>query len=205
MVIRIHTLTKQARVLRFGRPWAGFVEGLRYSAPKCAPSLRLAFRSSVPIGNGTARRRSAVAALQAADHASMTTSSAFVSAARAKVSPASRVLSNLNRCVISESLAQVQGVASGQAGKNFSVAAFIADAARAAGYDAQARGCVFTVPPVHPSLAIEDNPDRLLAALANLLQNAFKLTQKGCVFTLELPEQALAPVLMRASADARGA
>jgi signal transduction histidine kinase len=55
----------------------------------------------------------------------------------------------------------------------------IAEAARSAGLYAQASGCAFTVAPVDSELAIEADRERILGALANLLQNAFKFTAKG--------------------------
>ncbi len=58
----------------------------------------------------------------------------------------------------------------------FSLADFISEAANAASLDAQNHGCPFTVAIVDPLLGIEANRDLLLAALANLLQNAFKFT-----------------------------
>jgi signal transduction histidine kinase len=81
--------------------------------------------------------------------------------------------------MLDDSMAQVRGVAAAPPGDVFSVAEFIADAGRAAGYDAAARGCVFSVPPVDPALGISGDRVRLLAALSNLLHNAFKFTHAG--------------------------
>ena len=67
----------------------------------------------------------------------------------------------------------------------FSVAAFIAEATAVAGLDAQRRGCTFTVTQVDPALGIVANRDLLLAALANLLQNAFKFTHHHTEVTLK--------------------
>lgn len=58
----------------------------------------------------------------------------------------------------------------------FSVAAFIAEASSIASLSAAERACGFKVPEVDPKLAIAGNRDHLLAALVNLLQNAFKFT-----------------------------
>jgi signal transduction histidine kinase len=66
----------------------------------------------------------------------------------------------------------------------FSLAAFIADAKNIASLDATARGCSFTVPEVDPMLGIAGNRDHLLAALNNLLQNAFKFTHPHSEVTL---------------------
>jgi signal transduction histidine kinase len=43
--------------------------------------------------------------------------------------------------------------------------------------EAQARECGFTVSVVDPKLAVDADPDMLLSAVGNLLQNAFKFTQ----------------------------
>ena len=81
--------------------------------------------------------------------------------------------------MLGDSMSQVRGVANPVAGEIFSVAEFIADAARAAGLDAAARGCSFAVSLVDPFLGISGDREHLLAALANLLQNAFKFTHSG--------------------------
>ncbi len=61
----------------------------------------------------------------------------------------------------------------------FPLDAFIAEAARAAVLDARARGCTLDVSFVDPELSLVGNRADLLAALANLLQNAFKFTLPG--------------------------
>lgn len=66
----------------------------------------------------------------------------------------------------------------------FSLALFIADAERAAVLDADERGCTLTVPAVDTVLGISGNRDRLLAALGNVLQNAFKFTRTSTEVTL---------------------
>lgn len=66
----------------------------------------------------------------------------------------------------------------------FSQALFIADAERAAALDAGERGCTLTVPAVDTNLGISGNRDRLLAALGNVLQNAFKFTRTSTDVTL---------------------
>ena len=66
-----------------------------------------------------------------------------------------------------------------------SLAAFIADAKSDADLDAATRGCRFTVADVDPRLVIKVNPDLLLAALMNLLHNAFKFTHPHTEATLE--------------------
>lgn len=62
--------------------------------------------------------------------------------------------------------------------QTFSVASFISDAQDAAQLDATAAGCPFYVPSVDPLLAITGDRGLLAAALANLLQNAFKFTER---------------------------
>jgi len=66
----------------------------------------------------------------------------------------------------------------------FSLALFIKDAQEAAELDAIAKGCRLIVPEVAPRLGIAGNRERLLAALANVLQNAFKFTHPGTAVTL---------------------
>lgn len=66
----------------------------------------------------------------------------------------------------------------------FSVASLVAEARDAAAPDARTRGSAFVVPEVDPLLGIEGNRGRLLSALANLLQNAFKFTQPHTAVTL---------------------
>jgi signal transduction histidine kinase len=66
----------------------------------------------------------------------------------------------------------------------FPLALFIAEARDAADLDAKTRGCAFTVTDVDPLLGVEGNRDLLLAALANLLQNAFKFTHPHTEVTL---------------------
>lgn len=60
--------------------------------------------------------------------------------------------------------------------ERFSLAAFITEAHHAADLDAKTRGSAFTVAGVDPLLELEANRELLLAALGNLLNNAFKFT-----------------------------
>ena len=62
------------------------------------------------------------------------------------------------------------------AAKPFSVAGFVAEASSIAGLSAAESACAFKVSAVDASLAIAGHRDHLLAALVNLLQNAFKFT-----------------------------
>ena len=61
----------------------------------------------------------------------------------------------------------------------FSLAAFVADAKSVAALGAAEKGCRFEVPDVDFSIGIAGNRDHLLAALVNLLMNAFKFTHAG--------------------------
>lgn len=66
----------------------------------------------------------------------------------------------------------------------FSLADFIGEAKEAGQLGADARGCAFEVASVDPALALEANRDLMLAAVANLLGNAFKFTQAKTTVTL---------------------
>ena len=81
--------------------------------------------------------------------------------------------------LLGESISQVRGAARAPDAEVFSVAELVADAAAAARYDADARGCAFKVAKVDPFLGVCGNRVKILAALANLLQNAFKFTHPG--------------------------
>jgi len=60
--------------------------------------------------------------------------------------------------------------------RTFSLAHFIDEAQVAAELEAASRGCTLEVSPVHPLLWVKANRGLMLAALANLLHNAFKFT-----------------------------
>jgi signal transduction histidine kinase len=68
--------------------------------------------------------------------------------------------------------------------KVFSLAAFIAEARDSAALDANTRGCTFSVTDVDSLLDVEGDRDLLLAALANVLHNAFKFTHSRTEVTL---------------------
>lgn len=61
----------------------------------------------------------------------------------------------------------------------FSLATFIDDTYAAAGLSAHGYGCSLRAAPVDATLGVSGNRDLLMAALANLLQNAFKFTKSG--------------------------
>lgn len=65
-----------------------------------------------------------------------------------------------------------------------SLADFIAEAKLSAALEAQMKDCVLIVSDVDPRLAIDADRDLLLAALGNLLQNAFKFTPAQGEITL---------------------
>jgi len=67
----------------------------------------------------------------------------------------------------------------------FSLADFIDEMKDSAILIAEARGCPLDVSTVAPALAVSANRDLLFAALANLLQNAFKFTQGNTTVTLD--------------------
>jgi signal transduction histidine kinase len=69
--------------------------------------------------------------------------------------------------------------------ETFAVASFVADAHDAWAAQAQVSGCTFQVPPVDPRLVVRGDRELLLAALANLLQNAFKFTHPRSEVTLK--------------------
>ena len=68
--------------------------------------------------------------------------------------------------------------------QTFSLAEFIAEAKDTADLDAKSRGCMFEVKAVSTVLALYGNRELLLAALANLLNNAFKFTHIHTTVTL---------------------
>nr|WP_181374831.1 HAMP domain-containing sensor histidine kinase [Polaromonas sp. H6N]AWD72217.1 two-component sensor histidine kinase [Polaromonas sp. H6N] len=87
--------------------------------------------------------------------------------------------------LIRHSLAEVALKAgSAQQLEVLSLASFIADAKASAELDATEHGCRFTVADVDPHLGIEVNHDLMLAALMNLLHNAFKFTHPHTQVTL---------------------
>ena len=66
----------------------------------------------------------------------------------------------------------------------FSLAMFVADARNAASLYADASGCAFAVPEVDPLVGVTGDRELLLAALVNLLQNAFRFTHPHTEITL---------------------
>ena len=91
------------------------------------------------------------------------------------------------RNLIDRSLADVR-VAAGipPRHKLISVAGFVADVKISASLEAQARECSFAVGDVDAGLAFDVDPDMLFAAVGNLLQNAFKFTQRHTEVSLNV-------------------
>ncbi len=71
-------------------------------------------------------------------------------------------------------------------GETFNVASFIADARSAAQLDADVADIGLDVQAVDVALHVRGNRELLLAALTNLLQNAFKFTRAHTVVTLSV-------------------
>jgi signal transduction histidine kinase len=95
-----------------------------------------------------------------------------------------RSLSTLG-LLVSRATAEVQGEGSNQR-QAFSVAMFIADVELAARLDPSLKNTAFEVHVVDPLLVVFANRELLHAALANLLQNAFKFTRDNSVVTLNV-------------------
>jgi signal transduction histidine kinase len=80
--------------------------------------------------------------------------------------------------IIGDSFEQVRAKAEGPTEhQTFTLQSFIADAKNDALLHATASGCRLTVPAIDPVLEIHGDRERLLGALANGLQNAFKFTR----------------------------
>jgi signal transduction histidine kinase len=62
--------------------------------------------------------------------------------------------------------------------ETIALAEFIGEIRVSASLEAQARGCAFHVAAVEPELAVDADRDMLAAAVGNLLQNAFKFTER---------------------------
>jgi signal transduction histidine kinase len=84
------------------------------------------------------------------------------------------------RTLIDRSLADVR-VAAGMPPRHelVSLADFVDQIGISASLEARARGCEFAISDVDKRLAIDVDPDMLISAVGNLLQNAFKFTHHG--------------------------
>jgi signal transduction histidine kinase len=89
------------------------------------------------------------------------------------------------RTLIDRSLAEVR-IESGAVVEPevFSLSGLIAELKVTASLEAQVKQSVFIVADVDPKLALSGDRDLLLAAVGNLLQNAFKFTRPGTEVTL---------------------
>ncbi|MEJ6020633.1 sensor histidine kinase [Ramlibacter sp. PS4R-6] len=95
-----------------------------------------------------------------------------------------RSLASMTR-LISSAVEEVRERTSNHASREvFAVAGLIADAAWAAELYASTSGCTLTVGTVDPEVFVNADRERILAALANLLQNAFKFTAPGTEVSL---------------------
>jgi signal transduction histidine kinase len=97
----------------------------------------------------------------------------------------------LDRCLlglrnlVDRSLAEVRVTAGLPARRQLiSLADFIAEVEIPAALEARTKECQFTVPEVDKRLAIEVDRDMMSSAVGNLLQNAFKFTQRRSAVTL---------------------
>lgn len=89
------------------------------------------------------------------------------------------------RNLIDRSLAEVRINAGAVPQRHFfSLCEFISEVRNAASLEAHVRGHVIVVPDVDPRLAVEADRDMLLAAVGNLLHNAFKFTRHRSTVTL---------------------
>lgn len=90
-----------------------------------------------------------------------------------------RALASMGK-LINRSLAEVRITAGMPVQRQlFSLAEFIAEIRLSATMEAQNRDCLFSAPAVDPSLALDADRDLMLAAVGNLLQNAFKFSRTG--------------------------
>ena len=82
------------------------------------------------------------------------------------------------RDLIDRALAEVRlGEATPPSKETIEIAPFILDVQVGAALEAATRGCELTVTPVEPGIFVEADSHMLAAAVANLLQNAFKFTR----------------------------
>ena len=91
------------------------------------------------------------------------------------------------RSLIDRSLADVRAAAGiPPRYKLISVADFVAELRISASLEARTRECSLTVGDVDAGLALDVDPDMLFAAVGNLLQNAFKFTQRHTEVSLNV-------------------
>jgi len=90
------------------------------------------------------------------------------------------------RALVDRSLAEVRLTQGVQNAETFRVAGFIADVARGAALEGNARGIRLVVLPVEDEVAIEVDRQILEAVVGNLLQNAFKFTRPSSTVILRV-------------------
>ena len=117
-------------------------------------------------------------AVRAMEMGNLTLTGATGSVLKRSLASMTKLISN----ALAEVSAKNRGVTHPQL---LSLADFIAEAKTGADLDAATRGCRLTVAEVDPSLGIKVNHELMLAALMNLLHNAFKFTQPHTQVTLE--------------------
>jgi signal transduction histidine kinase len=89
------------------------------------------------------------------------------------------------RAIIDRSLAEVRARSGALPDmQSIPLSGFIADVGISAGLEAKAHGCTLTINDVDPTLSVEADREMLFSAVGNLLQNAFKFTQRGTEIVL---------------------
>ena len=96
-----------------------------------------------------------------------------------------RSLSGLTS-LITRSLTEVRLTHSVQNREPVHLAGFIEEVAPSANLEAAAKGITFIVVPVEDGVAVEADRPMLAAVVVNILQNAFKFTQRGTTVTLRV-------------------
>ena len=91
-----------------------------------------------------------------------------------------------SHALINRSLAEVRLAQGIQNRERFAVAAFIDEIASASTLEANARGVTLIVTPAEDGVEIHADRQVLVAAVGNLLQNAFKFTRPGTTVTLSV-------------------
>jgi signal transduction histidine kinase len=88
------------------------------------------------------------------------------------------------KALLGRSLEAAQAHSAANSQRAFSVMSFIAEAKSAALLYSTENRCTLTAPAIDPALQVVGNYVRLMAALDNLLQNAFRFTQPGTEVSL---------------------
>jgi len=95
------------------------------------------------------------------------------------------------RTLIDRSVAEVRVTAAMPARlQSIRLSEFVNEAEASASLDARAKSCRLTVAPVDTKIVVSADPDMLHAAVFNLLQNAFKFTQRDSAVKLRVREVA---------------